>query len=485
MREAGDRTFWALLAVFASVFLVCYPVTYAIEDESGILSLTTAFGAGTVFLDEAGIDLGVDLAWHGHVISKFSAFHAALLVPALLTWWRLAFLVTAGFFVAGAFVFRDMLRRQELSAAWTALYFLNPGLLFYSRTLLSMVPASVMALLGASLLFRVRPRPLLAGAAFGAAVLLHAWLAPVAAAIATGWWIERARWRIRDGLWVCAGALPGALALMVYNWTTVGNPFQNAYTIMGLWGAFEGTHVGEFFPFYMASLMVTPLAGWAAVRRRWSRSWTMSGTVVLIVGLASVYYYRDGIGYGIAGWIPGQRFLLPASLLAGLPAARCLSSRLAPWGRRRQAALAVCSIALFAIGFVGLSIEHQRFLRAHLAIQEAILANVPQASLVVCNENVFKEFAPVHGRWIVRPLTGDDAPSVDDRRRAYAVWVGAPGQQPPRGWQIDRVLTVVEARSRIWSRDVWIAGPTRRSSEIARRRGVPDFHDGLLGEHQS
>ncbi|MEE8116036.1 MAG: hypothetical protein V3T28_02910, partial [Gemmatimonadales bacterium] len=136
-------------------------------------------------------------------------------------------------------------------------------------------------------------------------------------------------------------------------------------------------------------------------------------------------------------------------------------------------------------GVVGLSVEHQRFLRAHLAIQEAILANVPQESLVVCNENVFKEFAPVHGRWIVRPLTGDDAPSVDDRRRAYAVWVGAPGQQPPRGWQIDRVLTVVEARSRIWSRDVWIAGPTRRSSEIAQRRGVPDFHHGLLGEHQS
>ena len=37
--------------------------------------------------------------------------------------------------------------------------------------------------------------------------------------------------------------------------------------------------------------------------------------------MASIYYYRDGLGYGVAGFLPAQRFLLPASLLACVPAA--------------------------------------------------------------------------------------------------------------------------------------------------------------------
>jgi hypothetical protein len=163
----NDRLFWSFIISFAAIFVAFYPSTYAIEDEFNILSLSVAISRGTVLIDRAGLDLDADLLWNGHRISKFSPFHAALFVPAVVTNWRAAFAVTALFAVAGAFIFRGMLRRAGLSSAWVALYFLCTGIWFYSRTLMAAVPASVMVLFGAALLVRERSRPAAAGAALG------------------------------------------------------------------------------------------------------------------------------------------------------------------------------------------------------------------------------------------------------------------------------------------------------------------------------
>ncbi|MGH9316874.1 MAG: hypothetical protein ACRD1P_07195, partial [Thermoanaerobaculia bacterium] len=119
--------FFGTVVVYAISFLAFFPATWAIDDESNILSLATALSRGEIFLDRAGIDLGRDLSWHGHLISKFSPFHAALLVPATLTSWRLAFLWGPLFVILGAFVVKAMLRERGLSSGWVVLYFLCPG----------------------------------------------------------------------------------------------------------------------------------------------------------------------------------------------------------------------------------------------------------------------------------------------------------------------------------------------------------------------
>jgi len=48
-------------ALFLVIYVVFFPATYSIEDESNIISLAAALGHGTVFLDRAGIDSGRDL----------------------------------------------------------------------------------------------------------------------------------------------------------------------------------------------------------------------------------------------------------------------------------------------------------------------------------------------------------------------------------------------------------------------------------------
>jgi hypothetical protein len=464
-----DRLFWACVAAFVAIFAAFYPSTYAIEDEFNILSLATAISRGTVFLDRAGLDLDADLVWRGHIISKYSPFHAALLTPAIVANWHLAFAVTALFAVGGAFVFRGMLRRDGLPAGWVALYFLCAGLLFYSRTVMAAVPSAVMGLVGASYLLRERSNAAAGGAALGAAGLLHPWMIPVSGALVTGWWLDAPRARWRQLLLVVAAAAPGAAALLYYNWLTTGSPFRNVYSLVGTQSGFGGEHLATFLPLYAVSLLVMPLGGWAALSPRWSRGLAVPVAVVTVVAMASLYYYRDGLDYGVAGLLPAQRFLLPASLLACLPAARFLSDRTARIGGAPALTRWAPAAALTAFvgGFALVSAGHGAYLNAHASLQAALRSSIPDGSRVLVGERAFKEFAPVIGTWTLRQMHGDRVPAAPERDGAYEVWLGAPGQTPPQGWFSDRAPARVEVRSWVWNRDAWIGAPAaaaRRAS---------------------
>jgi hypothetical protein len=444
--RGGHTLFAMLLAAYVAIFAVTFPVTYGIDDESNILSLALALGQGTPFLDEVGIDLDADVEWDGHRISKFSPFHAGLLIPGVLSDWRLSFLVAPLFFLGGAFVFRGMLGRHGLSDGWTALYFLEPGLLYYSRTLVAAVPAAVMGLAGASFLLRDKPRPAAAGLALGAAVLLHVWLAPVAAAFAAVWWIDSGRRDARMLGLLLAGALPAIVLMALYNLAVTGDPLLNAYWITGHQRAFDGRQFESFLPFYVLSLGIAPLAGWAALSRRWAGTWAIPATTTAVVLLAALYYYRDGVEYGLAGWVPGRRFLLPVTVLACLPAARLLASRfgrMQQWRVPAQAAV----IAAFTIGFGAISMAHQQYLEGQATVQATLRGAIPEGAPVLANAHAFKAFAPVNGRWALRLMRDGGEPAATDRPDEYRVWIGRPGEHPTAGWFAERTPRVVEVRS--------------------------------------
>jgi hypothetical protein len=405
--------------------------------------------------------------WNGHRISKFSPFHAALFAPAVVTSWRLAFAVTALFAIAGAFVMRGMLRRHGLSSAWVALYFLCAALWFYTRTLMAAVPASVMVLAGASLLLRGSPRPAAAGVSLSLAGLLHPWMIPVSAALSVGWWLDAPRARLQSLVVLIGAAVPGAAALLAYNAYTTGNPFLNVYSLLGTHHGFAGENLWTFFPFYAGSLLLMPAGGWAALSRRWSGGLAIPLAVGTVILMGSFYYFRDGMNYGVAGLLPGQRFLLPASLLACLPAARFISHYANDGGflsaivtRFRLVRWAPASaLACFVAGFMFVSIGHGDYLQAHASVQQAIRSTIPDGSRVLLGDRAFKEFAPVLGNWRLRQLR-EEVPDPSARERAYVVWIGPPGSTPPGEWIDGSSPVRVTARSWIWKRDVWIVPPS-------------------------
>lgn len=457
--------FAGLLGSFCLIYALWYPATISISDESSILSLAYSIEHGTIYTEGTVSLLGIRL--RSYVVSFYSPFHAALLVPAIGTNWRLAFLVSAAFFVAGAFIMRGMLRRSGLGSGWCALYFLLPGATYYSQTIMAALPAAVMALLGVSLCLRESSRPLPAGLAFGASVLLHPWMGPIAVVFSSVWCIEQGLSRLRrNAVGLFVGALPAITALSAYNYMTTGNPIRHVYLTPGFDDNFWGHHLVHYLTFYVLSLAIFPLAGWTIFSRRWCGTWALPWVSVVVVAMASLYDYRDGLNVGsarvgtalaeIAGSVPGQRFLLPVSLIACLPAARFLNGRIAAWTPRRITAAKLVALGTSAGLFVLLSILHEAYLEAHAEIQEALEENVPSDSQIAGSRELLKEFAPtkVLYRHIARLEEGDTPP-----QNAYVAFLTLPGQRPAKAWTAGRNAHLIRIRSWVWNRDLWIENP--------------------------
>ncbi len=475
MHQAGDEraaarprlelrrewTFAALLAAYVIIYLAWYPATYTISDEGNYIALARALWHGTIFVDRAGAFWGLQVG--NHIVSKYSVFHTAMLAPAFALNWRLMFLVAAGFFVAGAFILRGILRRHGRGSGWCLLYFMLAGGLYYSQTVMAAVPAAVMGLLGVSLCLRDRPRPLLAGLAFGASILLHPWMAPLAATFGLVWSLEQGcAGVIRAAGYLALGVLPAALAIMAYNAATTGSPFQDVYTILGYQYEFTGERLPGFFYFYVLSFAIFPIAGWSALWRRFSGTWSIPAACALGVALCSLYFFRDGLRTGsarfgslafIAGGIPGQRFLLPVSMIACLPAARFLATFTSRIPARLQLPARLAAVASFAIFFAGLSFTHQSYVSAHAALQRALADRLPAAAPIGVAGEAIKEFAPTDRLYSRLEYFDDDAAIPPDH---YFVCVRLPGDVPPRAWMRGHRATMLPFRSWAWNRDLWI-----------------------------
>jgi hypothetical protein len=464
-RLRAEWLFVSLLAAFGLIYLCWYPASYSIEDEAHILSLAYSIDHGSIFPDHAGPDAGLPM--RGHLVSKFSVVHAALMAPAVATDWRLGFLVTAGFFVAGAFIVRSMLVREGLDSGWTALYFLLLGALYYSQTLMGAVPAAVLGVAGWSMLSRSNPRLIAAGFLFGLSVLMHPWMCPLAIVAATVWCIENgSRSFLSNTARIALGASPAIAVLGMINYASTGNPIVNAYTALGHQHSFAFDTLLAQAPFYFVSLAIFPLAGWAILSPKWSRGWTLPITAAVVATLASMFGFRDGLNVGsarigrvlalAAGAVPGQRFLIPISMLACVPAARFLSARFASIPDRYAAEVRPLTLAAFAIIFAALSIAHRNFQRAHLEAQTALRRVIPPDARVVVSPELYKEFAPV-------PVLYDHVEGTENTPQpppgAYVALESAPNATPSGELLDHRKSETVKIRSWIWNRDIWLAWP--------------------------
>ncbi|GEM_PF-6850733 len=477
-----DYTFAILVATFCAIYLAWYPASYSILDESSTLSLSYAIAHGTIYLDQVNLNAGLRI--DRHIVSLYSPFHAALLALCMKINWRLGFAVTAGFFVLGAFIVRAQLLKSGLSPAWSVLYFLNPGTLYYSQTLMAAVPAATMGLCGVAMLLRPAPRLVLAGLFLGSAVLLHPWMGPFVSIFGAVWLLEQG-W---DGAAerfakLAAGAMPAIALLALYNFLITGSPFHPAYWVLGHQHNFDGRHFRAFLIFYLGSLAIFPIAGWSVLSPRRADGLALPIASAMTILLASLYYYRDGVNlqeYNImhllAGAIPGQRFLLPVSFVACVPAARWLKAQLSTFesdpSRVKGAACVV-----FGAGFLLLSIGHQNYLRAHAVLQKALDETIPDGAEVVTSSQLgtnfggCKELVPVVK---VRHCLQIDS-ARPPLRHDYLLWAGAPGSQPPATWIDGRRVHMIRARSFIWKADFWIATPIDPKRTSDRREAINSF----------
>jgi hypothetical protein len=328
-------------------------------------------------------------------------------------------------------------------------------------------PSAVTGVLGVSLLMREHPRTSLAGLILGVSVLLHPWMMPLCAVASAVWVLERPRIeRTTQASRLLLGALAPIVVLAIYNFETTGSAIRNVYTMLGHQRSFTGEHFGSFFGFYLASLAIFPIAGWAVFSPRIAGGWALPAASATALMLASLYYYRDGLNLSpeqagsfralLAGAIPGQRFIIPISMLACIPAARLLDSYSA-WAPMWIANCArPVALAGFVAGFALLSGAHQSYLRAHQAVQAALCASVPARVPVTVSDELQKEMGP--DCKIYEPVAVGEVGQAP-AEGSFVAWLGAPGTLPPAQWIESRDAKKFEIRSWIWNRDLWIAKP--------------------------
>jgi hypothetical protein len=212
-----------------------------------------------------------------------------------------------------------------------------------------------------------------------------------------------------------------------------------------------------------------------ALSPKWARGWTIPATSAAMVALASLYYYRDGLNLSasavqstaalIAGSIPGQRFLIPVSMVACIPAARFLDAQSMKMPHWAGAWARPVALAAFTAGFAVLSIAHDSFLRAHAIVQAALCESITVNSPIAISDSVLKETAPTCHPFVNAVLTDDSAAPPAD---AFTAWLGAPGARAPDSWLKDRETKTFQIRSWIWNRDLSIAAPRGESSRRPR-----------------
>ncbi|MGQ0721435.1 MAG: hypothetical protein ACT4PE_07675 [Candidatus Eiseniibacteriota bacterium] len=403
-RPSGVRLEMAAAVVWAVLFVLAWPRTFAVIDESTYLSTAFVYRAGTIYSDVAGVDpISRVESPGGHEVSKFAPLWPLLLAPLAAPEWRATFAANALLHLVGFLVFARILREAKLPAWGSLLYLAHPTLVYYARTLMSDVAAGVLFLLAWAAWRRdTRRGALLAGAWLGASCLVRTTHVVLAALFVLAAALECARRRVPAGrlATLLAGLVPGGVALAVYQHVAFGrwwrgtSGYRDDRADIGMEGQF-GLH--ELVPgavhYGSALLAVFPLMLLGVLFYRGRDRWFVRTVTLGTTLFFCLYYYRDTAGGWPASAVVGLRFLVPVLPMFLLAYVEMLDR----WTRRvpvRLLAGGVGAVALAACAVVHAG--HDALLRGVDAEVRLLHAVTPEGAVILCDTEARKR---IHAVW--------------------------------------------------------------------------------------
>ncbi|HEX8618670.1 MAG TPA: hypothetical protein VF911_13890 [Thermoanaerobaculia bacterium] len=223
---------------------------------------------------------------------------------------------------------RAVTRERALAIAIVSV--LGTPMFAYATMLFPHVPSCLLALLAfLSLDGTLRRRPLVAGAAVGAAVLMH-YLCALLVIVTFAFALATSRRRVRDAVQYALGGLPFAILLGAYHVAVFGSPFRTTvvsqnpgFITEGAWfGIFSLPKIDAlwgltFSPFrglfYIAPLLLVAALGLVAMaRRERAAAATIAATTIFFLLVNSAFNVWHG-SYTI-----GPRYSLPVIPLLAL-----------------------------------------------------------------------------------------------------------------------------------------------------------------------
>lgn len=380
-----DRTRIILLAaffLFTVVFLVYYPPTCAIVDESAYLSAAYAFQQGTVFYDRAGINQEhMSTEINDHQVSRYPPGNSLLLLPFTLIDWRFVFI--RGWLMAGiAFILMILcLRHYHLPEIYAISLLFHPTLLLYSRTIMSDLPALVFILAG--LYAGLHKKAFIAGLLFGLSVALRYPNLIIPVTMAAFFLFKK---EIRMAVVFTAGVVLGLLPLLIYNLQVFGVWWGSAL-VYGT--SFSGHYLPHSLSRFVFSLLLL-YPGLLIVFFFWrspDRWYWWSPALLTLLFYSFQGYHEDAGNWGI-NLVMNLRYLLPVIPVFLLSAAGALNRR-PQFDRIVSSALVLLVLPLFLI-----SRRHQDFLREKKCYQDRFYAAAEKVELVLANKDIGEMINP-------------------------------------------------------------------------------------------
>jgi 4-amino-4-deoxy-L-arabinose transferase-like glycosyltransferase len=369
--------------VFTAAFLAFYPSNYGIVDEAAYLTTSYTFSRGEIYYDQAGLSqvpMMVATAT-GHTISKYPPGNSLLMLPFTVPGWRIVFL--RGWFLTGLclLLFTMLLAFYRIPRMYALLFLFFPPVVLFSRTIMSDLPAMLLALAG--LYFFVTKRNVWAGVFTGLGVYVRYPLALLVIAFAL---VLLARKETKNLLTYCVSASLGLVPLLGYHICVFGNILGPAFqygTDLGFsvqWGTLGG---------YALSLIILyPAMPAAPFLYRGKDKGLFISAVVIYFLFHAFQSYIDTSNNFMQWLVMSQRYMLPIIPFMLVPYAAALDRiKIA-----RKLIVPVIAALVFACVFI--NYQHAQFLKVQDRYQRLIYHSVSDRDAMICNKDVFELVNP-------------------------------------------------------------------------------------------
>ncbi len=369
--------------VFSAAFLAFYPSNYGIVDEAAYLTTSYTFARGEIYYDQAGMNQAPMMVTTstGHLVSKYPPGNSVLLLPFTVLSWQGVFL--RGLLLTGLclLLFTMLLNFYKLPRMYALLFLFFPPIVLFTRTIMSDLPAMLMALTG--LYFFVTKRNMWAGVFTGLGVYMRYPLALLIIAFAL---VLLARREIRTFLFFCLSALLSLVPLLGYHIFVFGN-------IMGpasQYGADLGFRVywGTLGGYALSLIILYPLMLIAPFVYRGKDKGIFISALVIYFLFHAFQSYIDSSADFVQWLVMSQRYLLPIVPFLLVPYAALLD-------RIKIARKLVLPVSLvLAITCVIINNRHAQFLRVQDRYQKLVYHYAGNCDLMICNKDVFEVVNP-------------------------------------------------------------------------------------------
>ncbi len=379
--------FWAGLVIFTSLYIIFYPPIFAFRDEASYLSMAYLLKKGKIFIDQAAVPFQSWIVSRGHKVFDYPLGMPFLLLPFTLLGWKAVFAAGLISHLAGTFYFGRILKLFKIeNPSLSLLYLFYPAFIFYSRTLMSDIPAAVLILIGVYYYLRADYPGWKAGVFFSVSLLLRpGGIIYILPFLVRGILKDLQSSKGKD-CFLFAASQAFSLCLIGFSqYFFYGSVFLSGYSMkFSNYHNFSALNFAGNFAHYAAAFMlcwpfmIAAPAAALKTRRAEFLAAILSGFIFF-----SYYSFYDHFQNELQAAVLGVRFLFPASAFFLLMYAEVLDSIIKKISASGRALLTLSLFGGAVAAAFFINTRHQGALNEQSAMKDAIYSSTGEDSVII------------------------------------------------------------------------------------------------------